>query len=66
MYMITRGYVLVSHPLDNVHDAVLETCNEMKAEVKDVKRNSDIGYQIEIETASRFGSWTKLSDKVTR
>ena len=69
MYMITRGYVLVSHPLDNVHDAVLETCNEMKAEVKDVKRNSDIGYQIEIETASRFGAGQsfqiRIQDKQT-
>ena len=50
--MITRGYILVSHPLSNVHDAVLETCKEMKAEVKDIKRNSGKDYQIEVETAS--------------
>jgi hypothetical protein len=58
--MITRGYVLVSRPLDNVHDAVLETCKEMKAKVKDAKSNSDIGYQIEVETASRFGAGQSL------
>jgi hypothetical protein len=36
--MITRGYILVSHPLDKVHDAVLETCKEMNAEVRDIKK----------------------------
>ena len=32
--MITRGYVLVSYPLDRVKDTVLETCKEMNAEVR--------------------------------
>jgi hypothetical protein len=50
--MLTRGYVLVSQPLDSVHDAVLKTCKEMNAEVIDIKRSSEIGYQIEVETDS--------------
>jgi hypothetical protein len=38
-----------------VHGAVLETCKEMKAEVKDIKRSSELGYQIEVETDSILG-----------
>jgi hypothetical protein len=52
MHMITRGYALLSHPLDSVHEAVLETCEEMNAQVKDIKSNGDIDYQIEVKTAT--------------
>ena len=48
--MITRGYILVSYPLDRVKDTVLETCKEMNAEVREVKKNSNASYQIEVET----------------
>jgi hypothetical protein len=35
-----------------VHEAVLETCEEMNAQVKDVISNDDIDYQIEVQTAT--------------
>jgi hypothetical protein len=50
--MITRGYAVLSHPLESVHEAVLETFEEMNAQVRDIKSNSDIDYQFEVQTAS--------------
>ena len=61
--MITRGYILVSYPLDRVKDTVLETCKEMNAEVREVKKNSNASYQIEVETASIFDKAFRVGNR---
>ena len=61
--MITRGYILVSYPLDRVKDTVLETCKEMNAEVREVKKNSNASYQIEVETASNFDKAFRVGNR---
>jgi hypothetical protein len=63
--MLTRGYVLVSQPLDSARDAVLETCEEMNVEVIDIKRSSEIGYQIEVETFNSLTNRNETMDVLT-
>ena len=54
--MITKGYVIVSHPIDKIYLAVLEACEELKADIKNSCTTNDGGYIFEGKTAAIFSS----------